>query len=112
LCGCHPLARIAVVHTKGRNPKWSSRQFGVVIPWRRWRRFTHTVNGRDVEFTFYRLSSPGGDLGVSQWLSSERQTQNPNRVVIPWRGFRCFTRRRRRRPLSSTLWSCNPLAGI
>ena len=40
-------------------------RFRVVIPWRGWRRFTHTVNGRDVEFTFYRLSSPGGDLGVS-----------------------------------------------
>jgi len=39
-----------------------------------------------------RLSSPGGDLGVSHLdRHPELHSRRRGLVVIPWRGFRCFT---------------------
>ena len=61
-----------------------------------------------------RLSSPGGDLGGSHSEVSDSFRVRDNSVVIPWRGFRCFTpntevnRSAGVRPKRS----CNPLAGI
>jgi len=39
------------------------------------------------------LSSPGGDLGVSHSERAQVHSEKGGRhlVVIPWRGFRCFT---------------------
>ena len=39
------------------------------------------------------MSSPGGDLGVSHRLRlvCKAEVSLHTQVVIPWRGFRCFT---------------------
>ena len=66
----------------------------VVIPWRGFRCFTPADGGASGAGGAAGLYSPGGDLGVSHIGVTERDTVSGRvLVVIPWRGFRCFTLR-------------------
>jgi len=104
---CNPLAGIEVFHTK--TPKTGGcreRDRRVVIPWRGLRCFTRVRGRRDCH-PWARSGSGCNPLAGIEVFHTKRRTRRssgtvPRDVVIPWRGFRCFTPRVIRRLRRST----------